>query len=396
MTAKESSMEERTPPGDLTVTRRRRETTGKVVLEGDISSIPLPDVLGFMAMIRRTGRLILRRADLERTIHWKDGEVVFASSNSPEDSLGKFLLRNGKITQDQFDESSRRMTPLMRHGKVLVMMGAISPKDLWWGVKHQVLEIIYSLFTWKDGKFFFAEGQDEATEEPIKLSINTSSVIMEGIRRLDEVARIRERVTGPDMVFARVPGIEPNLHELELNDNEIRLLEQVDGKMSIRDLIRVVELTEFEATRILFQLLSARVVEAVPRDPSHPLSLDVEDSPELLKVVAAYNKMFERLYATLIAAVGEPQGREILGGVLQSSESDELWSGVAFDPTGRFAENMLIANVSELPFERRRAALEEGLNTLLSIALFEVSQHLDSSRKVDVFRFISEQKGMLE
>ncbi|HUR79490.1 MAG TPA: hypothetical protein VM733_01900, partial [Thermoanaerobaculia bacterium] len=59
-------------------------------------------------------------------------------------------------------------------------------------------------------------------------------------------------------------------------------------------------------------------------------------------------------------------------------------------------ENMLIANISELPFERRKAVLDEGLNTLLSVQLFEVSQHLDSAGKVEVFRFISDQKANLE
>jgi hypothetical protein len=57
---------------------------------------------------------------------------------------------------------------------------------------------------------------------------------------------------------------------------------------------------------------------------------------------------------------------------------------------------MLIANISELPFERRKTALDEGLNTLLSVQLFEVSQHLDAAGKVDVFRFISDQKASLE
>jgi len=40
--------------------------------------------------------------------------------------------------------------------------------------------------------------------------------------------------------------------------------------------------------------------------------------------------------------------------------------------------------------------VDEGLNTLLSVQLFEVSQHLDSAGKVDVFRFISDQKASLE
>jgi hypothetical protein len=57
---------------------------------------------------------------------------------------------------------------------------------------------------------------------------------------------------------------------------------------------------------------------------------------------------------------------------------------------------MLMANISELPFDRRQSVLEEGLNSLLSVQLFEVSQHLDPDGKVDVFRFIEDQKATLE
>jgi len=106
--------------------------------------------------------------------------------------------------------------------------------------------------------------------------------------------------------------------------------------------------------------------------------------------------MFGRLYAALMNAVGEEQARDIFMSALQQAESDDLWAGVFFDQYGRFDENMLIANISELPFERRKAVLDEGLNTLLSVQLFEVSQHLDAAGKVDVFRFISDQKAALE
>src|SRR5438128_6725512 len=121
------------------------------ILEGDLARIQLPDVLSFVSLIRGTGKLTLSRNQLERCIHWKDGEIIFASSNSPEHSLGQFLLRNGKITAEQYDESAKRVGPNMRHGKVLVQMGAISPNDLWWGMKNQALEIVYSLFSWTDG-----------------------------------------------------------------------------------------------------------------------------------------------------------------------------------------------------------------------------------------------------
>ena len=371
----------------------------KSILQGDLSKIQLPDVLSFLAMIRQTGKLVVRRTQpqLDRSIHWKEGEIIFASSSSPEHSLGQFLLRNGKITQDQYDESKRRVTPQLRHGKLLVQMGALSPKDLWWGVKNQVLEIIYSLFTWKDGEFFFVESSEELAQERIVLQINTSSVIMEGIRRLDEGARIREKIPTLDLVFTRVIGVIPDFKELDMNETEIAIFNDIDGRRTIRELTGRSDLTEFEVTRILFQLLSARLIEPVSEEKGfRPVFLDVEDSPELLKVISTYNDMFGRLFEALEKRVGEDQARDIFMTILQNAETDELWSGVFFDQFGRFDENMLIANISELPFEKRKAVLDEGLNTLLSVQLFEVSQHLDSAGKVDVFRFISDQKASLE
>ncbi|MEA2569662.1 MAG: hypothetical protein QOI24_1663 [Acidobacteriota bacterium] len=373
------------------------QTANTTILEGDLARIQLPDVLSFIAMIRGSGKLVVRNAPLERTMHWKDGEIVFANSNSPEHSLGQFLLRNGKISGSQYEESRRRVTQQTRHGKLLVQMGAISPKDLWWGVKNQALEIIYSLFTWKEGRFTFVDSVEDLSHERIVLSINTSSVIMEGIRRLDESARIREKITGLDMVFMKVPGAAPDFNALEMSESEIAVYNNIDGKRTIRELIGLGDLTEFEVTRILFQLISARLIENAPEDRGfRPVFLDVEDSPELLKIISTYNDMFGRLYESLQNAVGEDSARDIFMTVLQNAETDDLWAGVFFDQFGRFDENMLIANISELPFERRKAVLDEGLNTLLSVQLFEVSQHLDQAGKVEVFRFISDQKATIE
>src|SRR5207244_3163931 len=90
------------------------------ILQGDLARIQLPDVLSFISMIRGTGKLTLRQNHLERCIHWKEGEIIFASSSSPEHSLGQFLLRNGKITPEQYEQSKRRVPANMRDGKILV------------------------------------------------------------------------------------------------------------------------------------------------------------------------------------------------------------------------------------------------------------------------------------
>lgn len=368
----------------------------RLALQGDLSLVQFADVLTFVSMVRRSGKLVLLHEELERTIYWNRGEIVFATSNSPEHSLGQFLLRNGKITEDQYVESRERLTGDTRHGKLLVQMGAISPKDLWWGVKNQVLEIVYSLFAWERGEFAFFES-DEQLQERILLSLNTAAIIMEGIRRLDEGEMIRERITSLVVVYSVVPGSEAQLPSLELSDQEMDLFHLIDGARSIRALIRDSSLTEFETLRILYQLVRARLIEEVREEKKRtPVFLDVEDSPELLRIISTYNDMFGRLFDSLASAVGENRAREIFMTTLQNAEANELWNGVFFDQDGRFDENMLIANISELPLEQRKSVLEDGLNTLLSIHLFEVSQHLDAPGKVAVFRFISEQKAQLE
>jgi hypothetical protein len=366
------------------------------IFEGDLRRVQIADDLSFVAMIRGSGKLLLKNGRLERTLHWLEGEIVFAHSNTPDQSLGQFLLRNGKITQAQYDESAQRVTPHMRHGKALVQMGAISPNDLWWGLKNQALEIIYSVFAWTEGSFSFVEAGEEVMNERIVLSINTSSAIMEGIRRLDETARIQEKITSVDMIFAKT-GEVPDFKELDMNEDEIAVYNNIDGRLSVRGLIGKSELTDFEVTRILFQLLMARLIEVAPEEEkTRPVFLDVEDSPELLKIISTYNDMFGHIYESLATAVGEEPARELFQSALDVAASEDLWSGVFFDQYGRFDENMLMANISELPFDRRQSALEEGLNALLSVQLFEVSQHLDAEGKVDVFRFIEDQKAALE
>lgn len=376
--------------------RTQAESSRKAVLEGDLSAIQLPDVLTFASMIRHTGRLVFTQKDAQRAILWSDGEVAFATSNSKHDSLGEFLLRNGKITEEQYEESKAKLTPGMRHGKLLVQLGFISPKDLWWGVRHQVLEIIYSLFSWKEGSFAFYQGEANL-EERITLSMNTSSIIMEGIRRIDESAMIREKIPNLTMVFRPVRGAAAMVTDLELNENELGLFEQINGKRAVRDLVRRVELTEFEVLQILYQLLSARVIEQVEQEPEpEVLSSEVEDISDLVNVIERYNLMFARLHDAVSDAVGSARARELFVTALRNSESNELWHGVQFNQNGQFDENLLIANISELPTEQRKTVLDEGLNTLLSAQLFEVSPHLPPDRKADIFRFISEQKTRLE
>jgi len=233
--------------------------SGKSILSGDLGSIGLADIFGLLGMSKKTGVLKLMRAAETRSLHWELGEIVFARSNSVRDSLGNFLVRKGIITPEQNAVSASKIDETTRHGKVLVRMGFITADQLLWAVKQQVLEIVYSLFHWSSGLFEFTEGATDAKEK-ITLSMSTTKVIMEGIHRLDEWAKIRtvfvddslvlEAALAPDQIGARP----------DLGSEEKKLLGLVDGARSLAEIASLARLGEFECYSLLFNLVAGGIL----------------------------------------------------------------------------------------------------------------------------------------
>lgn len=232
---------------------------GKTILSGDLSAIILADVFGLLGMSKKTGVLKLSRGAETRSLHWEQGEIVFGRSNSVRDSLGNFLVRKGIITPEQNAVSASKIDENTRHGKVLVRMGFITADQLLWAVKQQVLEIVYSLFHWRSGLFEFVEGETDAKEK-ITLSMSTTKVIMEGIHRLDEWAKIR--AVFPDDSVVLEPALGPGqvAARPDVGAEDRKLLALVDGSRTLAEIAGLARQGEFECFSLLFNLVSAGVL----------------------------------------------------------------------------------------------------------------------------------------
>jgi hypothetical protein len=161
-------------------------------LKGQISELPVPEVLQHLRLSQSTGILTLVSGGARKALYLKDGRVVFASSNLPNDRLGEILLREGKITVEEYEASIKAITKGKRQGKVLVEMGALSPKDLWEGVQTQVREIVFSIFMWEEGQFHFEEST-LPDKEKITVDLDVTNLILEGVRRVDANGAITGR-----------------------------------------------------------------------------------------------------------------------------------------------------------------------------------------------------------
>src|SRR5262245_3700524 len=174
-------------------------------LKGQVSDLPIAEVLQHLRLSRASGILSLISGGARKALYVKAGRIVFASSNLPNDRLGELLIREGKITVEEYDASIKAISKGKRQGRVLVEMGALSPKDLWEGVQFQVREIVYSLFQWDDGQFHFEESS-LPDKERITVDFDVRDLIPAGIRRIDANSSIQGRYAESDALFERVDG----------------------------------------------------------------------------------------------------------------------------------------------------------------------------------------------
>ena len=154
---------------------------------GNIKEHDLAGILMQIQEQKATGSLILQNAESVKSIHLKEGNIVYASSNLPGDRLGEILLQQGKISPEQFSRSVDLLKETgKQQGAILVEAGYITAKELFEGLKWQVKEIIYSLFMWEEGHYQFVE--EELSTQAISLQLDMVELISGVISRIQTAA----------------------------------------------------------------------------------------------------------------------------------------------------------------------------------------------------------------
>ena len=216
---------------------------------GPLAQLPLPEILRHLRATQATGILSLVSGGARKAIFVRDGRVVFGSSNLPNDRLGEILIRDGKITAEEYDASVKAIARGKRQGKVLVEMGAISPKDLWEGVQFQVREIVLSVFPWEDGQFHFEESS-LPEKERITVDLDIVELLLIGMRRSDASGPVQSRFPEGMLVFERA-GDPP---EGILESYEEHVLGLVDGERSVLEICHDSEIGDNETMKVLYAL----------------------------------------------------------------------------------------------------------------------------------------------
>jgi hypothetical protein len=231
------------------------------VYRGSLAETPLPEMLATIHRYRVPGVMEVSLGEESKKVYIVEGDVIFAVSSDRSESLGEFLVRSGRLSEEEQRVSVDELTRSegKRHGTVLVEMGLLKPEELGPLVRDQVQQILWTLFDWEKGSVTFRVGRFR-DDEVIKINIPTPRAVVSGCRRIFDGKRVTARLGGRTTVLKRLPFPE-HLSGLRLEPGERQLLEMVDGR---RTLVELCEDGPFSAgvnARILYSFVVLQLVE---------------------------------------------------------------------------------------------------------------------------------------
>lgn len=237
-------------------------------LQGTLDVTPFPSLLTRVARGGWSGSLLLRRDQVKKIVFVMDGIPCAVKSNLLYECFGRILVREGRITEQQCEQSVLRLKAERRpQGEILVEMGALSAEELQPALRRQFETKLFDVFAWNQGLYRFRDGstvQDvsvQSVDDPIAL-------VFKGIRQSFPSDRISIDLAPfmnqtPALLVAR-----RDLHALNLSEQERDWLGLLDGRRSLASIVTVTGGAD-GAYRLLYALLCLGVLALRPLESNY-------------------------------------------------------------------------------------------------------------------------------
>jgi hypothetical protein len=206
-----------------------RPDAPKAYFAGSLAALTVAEVVQFVFSSLKTGVLLLAAGEAgaalpdaprlpdvperlrRKSLYFRDGQVIFASSSDPADRLGPVLLAHGLVGEADLERCGRLVQSGRPLGQVLVDEGVLTPGQLYEGITLQVKAIFLGAFRETAGEFAFLEGPHGAGQSEVKLPERTRDLILQGMKAL-EVDERQADVAGPAPVVIEIeePALTPS------------------------------------------------------------------------------------------------------------------------------------------------------------------------------------------
>jgi hypothetical protein len=364
------------------------------VFVGDLGGMPAGDLLGFVHQWRATGVLRVAAGGILRCIAFRDGNVRAVTSASPAERIGQVAVRLGLVQARQVADAESPGRPI---GRTLVERGHINASDLWRVLREQVATVFHALLVAREGVFWLTRGEPEEPEGG--LTLDTQALLVDAIRRIDEMELFRQSIPDSGVYLRRR---EPR-HQVALEAEEERLLALVDGQRDIAELARRSHLSEFEATKVVYRLLQGGWAE-IAEGPARPVEPPVDPARA---VAAGMNDIFREVAGAVASHGGAGPFRDGARAFLADPHSRfaPLWRGLVPGPDGALDVERLLGALASLP-PPAAAGLEAGgdrarllltaLRELMFFYLFQAGERLPRDADEAITRTVKSRLEVVE
>ena len=172
-------------------------------LRGRLETFGFADLLQWMELNRRSGRLTLTQGRDRRTLDWRNGHIVYVSGSLPRHRLGVHLLRTGALPAGVlYSLLARNFTSDMNLTRLILDGGHDSHDGLSLRVEELARRLLFELFEWRDARFEYDPHHQVQPLLRIGLSLRGQALAFHGAKSVDDAQRRPSRL-------AKVEEMEP-------------------------------------------------------------------------------------------------------------------------------------------------------------------------------------------
>jgi len=332
-----------------------------MALTGTLGDFGVAEILQLIGAQKKTGVLTVEDGKLRAEIEFADGMVVGAKGGVDTVSIEDRLVRSGMITRDEIDTALKLVKETLKPlPAVLAGESYIDSAILREVINRHIAEVVYEIFDWKTGTYEFQQKFIQWDKQLIR-PIPAESIMMEGLRIVDEGPGVRKLLPTLEDVYNRAEPADVDLKQLEPESR--RLYDLADGRKTLKDIILASNQPKFDAMkRLAWMRLNRFILRGEDLAGKDAGSIPVVKRKGPRKLTTA---TFVALYLLLAVAAGllvMRIGQSVWNFAAPLSQSDESTIGAS-------------AMLGESRFHRVQGALEvfrlrhgkypESLNSLV-------------------------------
>jgi len=226
-----------------------------LTIAGNLRTMGLGDLVQWLASTTKTGTLIIDGPEFTKKIYLRQGDVVAVASDNPHEFLGHFLVGWGYCAPADIEamiQTQDSKTAML--GELAVEHGFVNSEELQAVVTAKTQETLYDLILWDSGDFRFIE--DELPDRVFQdIPLPATSFLFEGHRQRDERRQMIDLV--PDTTVIPILIALPE----DLDDTDMALVTQMDGRGSIEELALSHRRTVFDVLKLVHRCVQSGLMQ---------------------------------------------------------------------------------------------------------------------------------------